>query len=589
MNSPVNQIKERLTIEEVVSSYIPLVKVGNTLKAKCPFHNEKTPSFFVSNERKSYYCFGCSKGGDIFSFVEEFEGLDFKGALKLLAEKANINLNDFQVENTDEKDNLFKVMEEATRFFEKNLSLNPEALKYLKSRGLEENTISEFRLGFAKDEWRDLVTYLVGKGFSHEIILRAGLIKKKDENEKNYDRTYDRFRFRIMFPIMDSSSRVIAFSGRYLGPDKGEMTPAKYLNSPETPIFSKSEVLYGLHKAKDSIRKNNFSILVEGQMDLLLSHQIGFKNTVATSGTAMTGEVLTKDKNVSNLGLVRRLSPNIIIAFDGDKAGLSATERASKIALNLGMDVKITKLQEGIDPADFIKEYDKEEWKKVIKNSKHIIEFILNNILDEFKSDPRKIGKLIREKVLPYVLLLQSGIDMNFFLRLISEKSGISIDALTQDLDTLSLEQKNNFKNNETVNPFIPSKEENLEDRERKILNYLIGMIFWQKEKDEHNNELIKIIKYLETILNQDLYTFLLNNKINKEELVFKTEEFYSNKEEGFVWGDLTDMLKELKILSLSKKAKDMENDLNNIDVFKEFNLIKIQIEDIKNGRFNFE
>ncbi|KKP98393.1 MAG: primase protein [Candidatus Nomurabacteria bacterium GW2011_GWA1_36_15] len=272
INSPVQQIKERLSIEEIVSSYIKLEKAGANFKARCPFHNEKTPSFFVSPDRASYYCFGCGAKGDIFSFIEEFEGLDFKGALKILAERAGIPLVQYSKEKEGEKEKLYRAMEEATKFFEKNLAENKKILEYLKSRGLEEKTIGDFKIGFSLLDWRTLFEYLKSKGFSDKEIELAGLVKK---TEKGF---YDRFRGRIMFPISDSSGRIIAFSGRIFE-DDGKS--AKYLNSPDTPIFSKSAVLYGLDKAKESIRKNNFSILVEGQMDLILSHQAGFRNTVA--------------------------------------------------------------------------------------------------------------------------------------------------------------------------------------------------------------------------------------------------------------------------------------------------------------------
>lgn len=586
MNSPVNQIKERLTIEEVVSSYIPLVKVGNTLKAKCPFHNEKTPSFFVSNERSSYYCFGCGKGGDIFNFVEEFEGLDFKGALKLLADKANVSLYDFKDEDKDEKDELYAVMEEATLYFENNLKNNKNALDYLSKRGLISETILNFRLGFANDAWRDLVNYLITKNFKYEIIAKAGLIKKKDENDKDYSKAYDRFRFRIMFPIMDSSGRVIAFSGRYLGQDD---KIAKYLNSPETPIFNKSRVLYGLNFAKEFIRKNTFSILVEGQMDLILSHQNGFKNTVATSGTAMSGEILDKANNVSNLGLVKRLANNIVVAFDGDKAGINATKRASKIALELGMDIKVTDIKDGLDPADFILKYGKDEWKNVIRNSKHIIESILDSILKNFGNDSRKVGKNINEELLPYLLLLSSDIDKNHFLNLISKKTLIPIEALKNDLEKIKNTNQSIFINDNKVNPFLNTEKDDYISREKRIIGWLIGIVFWQKEIKDNIPNLDKFIKIVEDILNSKLENILENRQINKEELVFKVEEFYSNKDTEFIEMDIQELIKELKILSLEQKAKDMENDLNNIEILTAYNQIKIQIEDIKNGRFNFE
>ncbi len=298
MNSPVQQIKERLSIEEVVSSYIKLDRAGANLKARCPFHNEKTPSFFVSPDRGSYYCFGCGAKGDIFTFIEEFEGLDFKGALKILAERAGVPLVQYNKEKEGEKERLYKAMEEATKFFEKNLVENQEALKYLRERGLENKTIRDFRIGFVKNDWRELYSHLQMIGFTDIEIEKAGLAKKTEKG------MYDRFRGRIMFPISDSSGRIIAFSGRILE-DDGKS--AKYLNSPETPIFNKSSVLFGIDKAKDSIRKNNFSILVEGQMDLILSHQAGFKNTVASSGTAMTDSILSKENIINNLGLIHQI------------------------------------------------------------------------------------------------------------------------------------------------------------------------------------------------------------------------------------------------------------------------------------------
>ncbi|MEK7190640.1 MAG: DNA primase, partial [Patescibacteria group bacterium] len=409
MNSPVAKIKERLSIEEVVSSYLKLERAGSNLKAKCPFHNEKTPSFFVSVDRGSYYCFGCGASGDIFTFVEEFEGLDFKGALKMLADKAGVPLLPYTREMKEaesEKEKLYRVMEEATLYFESNLAVKPPSelgiltaspREYLKSRGLNEKSIKDFRIGFALLDWRLLYFYLQKKGFSDIEMEKAGLVKK---SEKGF---YDRFRGRIMFPISDSSERVIAFSGRIFsaqgGSASGGVEQAKYLNSPETPIFSKHAVLYGIDKAKDSIRKNNFSILVEGQMDLILSHQAGYRNTVATSGTALSDSTISKENVVSNLGLARRLSENLVLAFDADKAGANATLRAGKIALSLGMDVKVVDLPDGIDPADLIGKSGAEAWREAIKNSKHIIEFLLNKILKNSGGDMRKVGREIKEKI----------------------------------------------------------------------------------------------------------------------------------------------------------------------------------------------
>src|SRR3989344_3174924 len=423
MSSSVDQIKSRIDILSLVESYIKLEKAGKSWKGKCPFHNEKTPSFFVSPERGSYYCFGCGASGDIFTFVEEFEGLDFKGALKLLADKAGVVLETYSKEAKEtksEKEKLYEVMEEATKFFEENLKSSKEALEYLKSRGLTDKTIKDFRIGYAILDWRKLYEYLKSKNFTDPEIEKAGLAKKPDDKSKAM---YDRFRGRIIFPMSDSSGRIIAFSGRILI-DDGKS--AKYLNSPETLIFNKSAALFGIDKAKDSIRQNDFSILVEGQIDLVLSHQAGFKNTVASSGTAMTDSTISKENIINNLGLICRLSKNIVLGFDADKAGVNASNRFAKIALSLGMDVKVASMKDGLDPADIISKNGSDAWREAIRNSKHFITFMLERILKDASGDGRKAGFGIKERLLPFVNDLESSIEKSHFIKLISDASGIA-------------------------------------------------------------------------------------------------------------------------------------------------------------------
>lgn len=436
MSTPVEKIKERLSIEEVVGSYIKLEKAGKNLKARCPFHNEKTASFYVSPDRGSYYCFGCGAKGDIFSFVEQFEGLDFMGALKLLSERAGIPLVFEKTETKSEKERLYAVMEESARFFEKGLISNKEALEYLKKRGLKNETIKNFRIGFVQNEWRLLYSHLKNKKYSDSDMEKAGLVKKPDEVGKGY---YDRFRGRIMFPIMDSSGRVIAFSGRILN-DDGKS--AKYLNSPDTALYSKSHVLYGIDKAKQDIRSKNYSILVEGQMDLVLSHQAGIRNTIAVSGTALSDSLVSKDNAISNLGIVNRLSQNIIIAYDSDEAGRKAAMRSSGIALSLGMDVKIADLPLGKDPADLILS-NPEDWKDSLRKAKPVVEFQIDSVereAEERKLDPRKIPALIREKVLPFVVSIPKPMEKSYFIKMIHERFGISEDAIRDEIAKLQIE-----------------------------------------------------------------------------------------------------------------------------------------------------
>ncbi len=576
MNSPVQQIKERLSIEDVVSSYIKLEKVGSSLKARCPFHNEKTPSFFVSVDRGSYYCFGCSASGDIFTFVEEFEGLDFKGALKLLADRAGIKLGIFNQEVESEKEKLYRATAEAADYFANNLSGNKEVLEYLKSRGLEEKSIKDFNIGYAKNDWRELYNHLVKKGFTDAEIEKAGLAKKTEKG------IYDRFRGRIMFPIADSSGRIIAFSGRIFV-DDGKS--AKYLNSPDTPIFSKSSVLYGLDKAKDSIRKNNFSILVEGQMDLVLSHQAGFKNTVATSGTALSDATVSRENVVSNLGLVRRLSTNIILAFDGDKAGLSASGRAGKIALFLGMDVKAANMVEGMDPADLISKVGVDAWREAIRNSKHIIEFLLDKVLKNANGDMRKAGREIKDKILPYVASIDSAIEQMHFLKTISDHSGISEMALKDDLKKVEQESRDENKEIKQINT-TESKIFRKDYIERKLL----GIALWQQSQKSDMVDYEAILAMLQGVV--------LKYQDDKEDLIFEAEVFYNNDplSNENLKKDVKEMLSNLEEENinevLSKKMQELRTvkDKNEEEkLLKEINDLNKKKEDIKNGRLTYK
>lgn len=593
ISSGVQKIKERLSIEEVVSSYIKLEKAGNSLKAKCPFHNEKTPSFFVSADRGTYYCFGCGASGDIFTFVEEFEGLDFKGSLKLLADRAGVQLESFSKENKEsasEKERLYAVMKEAGEYFVGNL--NEEVLGYLKGRGLNEKSLSDFRVGYALPEWRALYFHLKSKNFTDGEMEKAGLIKKseKDSGGNNF---YDRFRGRIIFPISDSSGRIIAFSGRLFKEDSiSGKESAKYLNSPETPIFSKNAVLYGIDKAKDSIRKNNFSILVEGQMDLILSHQSGYRNTIATSGTALSDSTVSKENVVSNLGLVRRLSSNIVLSFDADKAGANATIRAGKIALSLGMDVKVTEMPEGVDPADMISKMGLSSWKETIKNSKHIIEFLSNKIIKNSKGDTRKAGREIREKVLPFVGALQSSIEKSFFLKKISDMTGIQEGALLDDLKKIEKETELAGTNGEE------RKTKGVFDRKDYIERKLLGIFLWQRGLPADSPKKIdfeNIPKELAQILKIRIDDVYKRAEGNTEDLIFEAEVFYG--EEVNLEGDIREMVSNLKEEylreELNKKmidlhiAEEKKDTILSSQILKECQDLSNKIQDIKNNRLN--
>lgn len=426
MKTVFETIKDRLPITEVLSSYITLVPNGPQYKAKCPFHNERTPSFYISPERNLYYCFGCGAKGDIFTFVEQFEGLDKRGALKLLADRAGVVLDTYTTSHTDD-DGIYQALEKATLIYQNFLKENKEAQEYLEKRGLTKETISDFRIGYAPNEWRTIEASCKDQK-EKSLALKAGLTKSAEDPKTKQIKVYDRFRSRIMFPICDSSSRVIAFSGRiFPQSDDGP----KYLNSPETEIFQKSKTLFGFDKAKIHIKKHNFAILVEGQMDLIFSHQAGFKNTVATSGTAVSTESV-KDP-FSNLSILSRLTSNIFLAFDGDEAGQKAMDRAALVALSLGMNPKVVVLPNGLDPADYILKNGPEAWKERLKEAKHFIDHHLD-LIKAGSSSPHIFVKNIKQKLFPFLAKVLSPMERNIYINKIAKEIEMPAETIEQEL-----------------------------------------------------------------------------------------------------------------------------------------------------------
>lgn len=476
MRSDVDTIKEKLNIAEIISGYIKLEKAGQSLKARCPFHSEKTPSFFVSPSRQSFYCFGCGAKGDIFTFIEDIEGLDFRGALKLLADKAGVQLKLGEGESKEEKDKLLAVVEEATKFFEDKLKENQSALRYLVSRGINEESIKNWRLGYApgpsSSGWRSLFDYLYSLGYSKGIILKAGLAKTS-EASKSRD-PYDVFRDRLIFPLADLNGKVIAFSGRALAKE----TEPKYLNSPDTPLFLKSEVLYGLDKAKEEIRKKDYTVLVEGQIDLVLSHQIGIGNTVAASGTAFTQ---------AHLERMKRFSSRIIIAFDGDSAGEKAAERASELGIYLGMDVKIAYLPKALDPAEIIQK-DPKMWKDILRRSLPAVEYFFER-LEEREKDLRKKGQQIVKKILPMIKLMNSAIEQSHYISMLGKRTGIKEEVLWEDLKKAKQSEVTTSQKSSSLEIKLAKNVNPLSYREQ-IKERLEEIKIWKKELATSSSEL---------------------------------------------------------------------------------------------------
>ena len=424
MDSSVQQIKDKLDIVDFIRSYTTVQPAGKNFKALCPFHKEKTPSFIISPDRQTWHCFGsCSEGGDIFKFLMKYENLEFYEALKILAEKAGVELKKISPMDYKQFGVLYDINNSAKDFFKKQLEKSKEAEQYLKNRGLKKETIEEFEIGFSPQGFDHLTVDLISLGYNIKDIERAGL------NFKNERGGYlDRFRGRIMFPIHNHFGKVIAFSGRILPQfDNGEM--GKYVNSPETPIFSKSKILYGFYKSKNFIREEKSAILVEGQMDFLMCWQDGLKNIVATSGTALTSDHLISLKRQTN---------NLIFCFDNDEAGFKAIERGIDMAQAADFNVKVLVLKDYKDPGEAV-EKSPGIMSKLAKEAGQAMEFYFQkyNIVKGGQKDIGELKDNLR-LVLGKIKNLASPIEKAHWLKELSYKIGIKEETLAEEMGKIN-------------------------------------------------------------------------------------------------------------------------------------------------------
>ncbi len=501
MVNQVEQIKDRLDVVEVLGNYIKLQKAGHTYKALCPFHNEKSPSFSVSPERQMWYCFGCNEGGDIFTFIEKIEGVEFKEALKILADKAGIRLKKEDPKLRSKREEVYNVSEITSKFFEHQLqsSRGKKVIEYLKERGLKEETIKEWRIGYAPDQWRSLHSFLIDKNYSNDIIESAGLSVKSEKGRSSY---HDRFRHRITFPIFDVQGRVIGFSGRVFDKIRGETVgeeAGKYINTPNTLIYDKSRVLYGLEKAKMALKQKDQCLVVEGQLDVILAHQSGSDNTVAVSGTAM-GD--------GHLSIIKRYTPNISLCFDSDEAGEKATRKGAELALEMGLNLSIIELPKGKDVADVIKE-NVSSWEKFQEGKKPFVQFVINRSLDKFSPKTLEGKKKIISDVLSVLKRVASPVEQEHWLGELAVSTGISESSLREEMKKMKSPSKNNreggenFKKNDT-------KQENQKSGD-KLEEHLLAVLARYPEGRQHISEDPDFIESL--LIKKVLYSFVKEEK----------------------------------------------------------------------------
>jgi len=427
----VDEIKQKIDIVDLIGSYLELKKAGANYRASCPFHKEKTPSFMVNPERQIFKCFGCQQSGDIFSFVQEMEGIEFSDALQILAEKAGIKLRQIDQKFYQQKKDLYEINQLAAKVYQHILEkqkVGKKARAYLRKRAIKPKMIEQFQLGYAPQTWQTMSDFLKKKGISQEDIIQVGLAISSNKDSS----CYDRFRGRIVFPIFNPADRVVGFSSRIL-PEYDDKQMGKYINSPDTSIFDKSKVLYGYNFARDSIRKTKAVILVEGQFDVITSHQAGFTNTVATSGTALTE---------GQLKIISRLASKIIFAYDQDSAGQTAIKRGIDLALKENLEIKIALIPKPYQDVDEVVKADSKLWLKSLKNSKEIIDYYFSQTIPKnteklSANQKQKIGKVLIKQIAK----LTDPIAQGDWIQKLSESLNIDQQYLYQTLEQLETDK----------------------------------------------------------------------------------------------------------------------------------------------------
>ncbi|MEA3249663.1 MAG: DNA primase [Patescibacteria group bacterium] len=472
----VEEIKNRLDIVEVIGDFMQLRKAGTSFKAPCPFHQEKTPSFFVSQDKQIWHCFGCGEGGDMFSFVMKIEGLEFPDALRLLAEKAGVKLERRPDDGQrSEKRRLYEVNGLAAKLYHKILLESPKAeaaREYVKCRALSDETVENFMLGFSPDSWEATSSFLKERDFNEQEIFNAGLAVKSERGTGQYDR----FRGRLMFPIFDVNGEVIGFTGRIMpGADGKDPDGPKYVNTPQTLIYNKSRALYGINLAKQDIRKQRSVVVVEGNMDVISSHQAGVRNVIASSGTALTDDHLT---------VLKRFADRVVLSFDDDAAGENAARRGIDSAVAAGFAVRVLRLPEGVgkDPDDCIRK-DVELWKKAIEDAVPYMAWyteIASERTDfgDGESKRRSADELLRE-----VAKIPDPVERSHWVTKAAQLFSTPESLLFEKLKGLKVGKYEGRKVSPDPTTDAPIKAKKSKNRESLVTEYVVGMAFsWPQE-----------------------------------------------------------------------------------------------------------
>ncbi|MFZ5391296.1 MAG: DNA primase [Patescibacteria group bacterium] len=556
----VQQIKSRLDVVDVLSEYMQLKPAGQNYKGLCPFHNEKSPSFMVNKERQMWHCFGCNIGGDIFAFIQKIEGVEFVEALEILAGKAGVTLQRYESKPGEYNQRLkvFKALEVAQKFYQQYL-LSPSGAvvrQYLDERQVTKDSLAEFGLGYAPKEWDKLSVYLTNQGFTLNEIVAAGLTLKSERGPG----VYDRFRDRLMFPITDIQGRVVGFGGRTL---QAEVKEAKYINSSQGLVYNKSLLVYNLDRAKQFIREKGYAVLVEGYMDVLACWQVGIKNVVATSGTALT---------VEQIKLIKRYSNEVRLAFDADLAGQSAAERGIDIALQAGLEVKVISLPQGKDPDECAKQ-DKAGLIVAVEQALPIVDQAFQAVLKTSDITSRQGQSRAAEKLLTVIVKLADPVEQDYYLKQLSRQLKVDESAIRQKF---ALVTSHRLRPAVKV-PLATSKESPSHTRPEILFQRLLAFIIKQPSylervavslKDEvvppgpHKELYNQLLVYYNSGQTGEINSLIEELSANSQlgqligTLQLQAERDFADMEAGEQEAELASLLKQLNVLFLSAELK---------------------------------
>jgi len=566
-NSPLDEIKARLDIVDVISSYLNLKKCGSNYKTVCPFHSEKNPSFFVSPKLQIFKCFGCNVSGDIFKFIMLIEGVEFGDALKILAQRAGVELKSVDPKLKTERIRLYEICELSSKFFEKQMEskMGEKVMKYLLKRKINQNSIKEWRIGWAPLAKESLISFLVSKGYKKEEIKKAGLAFQRENGEY-----VDFFRGRIIFPIFDLNSQVIAFSGRVFKNEEG----SKYINSPNTLLYDKSKTLYGLDKGKVEIRQRDFCILVEGYTDVILAHQEGFKNTVSVSGTSLTP---------SQLSVLKRYTDNLYLAFDMDVAGTSATKRGINMARLKGFNIKVLMMPEGKDPADILSQKPK-EFEKMVKNSVSIMDFYFQKAFSSYDQKSLEGKKEISKILLPEIKRIQNEIERSFWISKLAKNLETREEDIRIELSRTKIEEEElGLEENEVLSQPQKTRKEILEER---FLSLLL------KNPENLNSIRKNSFSHFSEELREILEKMEKETHLKLEKLTEKAKDLYTNStlkseiektEKEKILSELKFCEKEICKISIKEKLNEIGERLKIAEREKDFKKIALLSKDFTN------